>query len=958
MLLCTRRRRTFSHALASLLLLLSPLALLVGFPIPTHAKTALPDTVQVAQHPDGVHLSWDASNRVSMQQSPFENWPLVNIGGSLLPAQLVALRVPNTTDEATVQTTITPSIEQLTYRPWSGTINSATLPVPQTVDGDVRPDLAPPTDQTLPKSPVIVLRDGHMRGERLLVVAVTPFFAQQGEVQVATHIEATIPGTVPDDMAPLQSSLQAESPAPPWGTLAASNDAAATASLKIHVDAAGIQRIPGSALAAAGMNLTQINPAYLHLWHQGEEIALEEWGTADGVLNTGDELRFFAPQPGDRWNMGDTYWLTSGTTPGVRMTTRAAASGASATTPATTAIEQGTWRNNTIYDSTLAGPDGDHWFAADMRTEPGGEAATFNVSLAPLLPPSAGTVVLTINGSAYVSTTHRLTVSLGASSSSDTVEWGGTGDWSHEFRMTTNGSAGDNALLLSLATSDKREGLEIGSIAWSWPVALDVGGKGAAFTRVPGVRHYQLANVAADSALYDVTDPQHPVRLTFAPGNPTLDVGDTATAHAYVVAGNGTQHTPTVTQHTPVDLLTPMNAGVVYIAPTELHAALAPLVALRQTQGFSVVVVDTQAIYDVWSYGQVSPRAIRDFLRFAATTWNPAPRAVTLVGDGTSDPLNYSGKDNTNLVPPYLAMVDPWIGETACDTCYVQLDGEDPLDDALPDLFLGRLPVKSSDELSALVNKIIAYETGGSGGSWRSRSGYLADNYREADGSYDKAGDFAAFADQSAALQPDGVIIDRLYYDPWTTHIGVSWREPDPARAYQRTLAMFNNGAGLINYVGHGHYYQMAVTNVSATPSYLLSLYDPDSLTNGTRLPVLLEMTCLTSGFHQPSQSGTTIDERMILHPGGGAIGVWGSTGYGVGYGHDSLQEGFYRELWESDQSLKPPLGALTNAGYRFLFTDGICCQESLRTFVLLGEPFTRPGVYAASFVYLPIIVR
>jgi len=77
-----------------------------------------------------------------------------------------------------------------------------------------------------------------------------------------------------------------------------------------------------------------------------------------------------------------------------------------------------------------------------------------------------------------------------------------------------------------------------------------------------------------------------------------------------------------------------------------------------------------QAIYDAWSFGQISPDAIRAFIRYAAATWNRAPTVVTLVGDGTSDPLNYTKRDNISFIPPYLAMVDPWIGETACETCY------------------------------------------------------------------------------------------------------------------------------------------------------------------------------------------------------------------------------------------------------------------------------------------------
>jgi hypothetical protein len=138
--------------------------------------------------------------------------------------------------------------------------------------------------------------------------------------------------------------------------------------------------------------------------------------------------------------------------------------------------------------------------------------------------------------------------------------------------------------------------------------------------------------------------------------------------------------------------------------------------------------VTVEAIYAGWSHGQVDPDAIRDFLRYAAATWPVPPQSVTLVGDGTADPRNYLKRNNTNWIPPYMARVDPSLGEASCETCYGQLDGASPLDDSLPDLEIGRLPVKSADELAGVIAKIIAYETSPELGAWRGRLVYVADN--------------------------------------------------------------------------------------------------------------------------------------------------------------------------------------------------------------------------------------
>jgi hypothetical protein len=367
-------------------------------------------------------------------------------------------------------------------------------------------------------------------------------------------------------------------------------------------------------------------------------------------------------------------------------------------------------------------------------------------------------------------------------------------------------------------------------------------------------------------------------------------------------------------------------------------------------------VVDVHAIYDAWSFGQVSPNAIRAFLRYAAATWRRAPVAVTLVGDGTADPLGYTKHGDANLLPPYLAMVDPWVGETACETCYAQLDGDDVLSDSLPDLTLGRLPVKSAAELQALVAKILSYETTAGGIGWRSQAIFVADNYLDAQGAPDSAGDFAGLADVGAALLPAGMETRRLYYDPSPSRPAEPWREPNAAVAHKRTTELLNAGAGLVTYVGHSHQWQWAMTDPTGEPSYLFGLYDADDLTNAGRSFVLLEMTCLTAAFQTPAYSATTIDERLLLAPGG-AIAVWGPTGLGVAHGHDALQRGFQNALWAAPP-MTARIGALTAAGYLDLFTNSGCCQDALRTFALLGDPLTAARVRPAQRVYLPKVSK
>ncbi|HEY0739301.1 MAG TPA: C25 family cysteine peptidase [Herpetosiphonaceae bacterium] len=880
------------------------------------AQPAAPQ-LQIRQDAAGV--------RVTVAGDTAATWPTVAIGGIEIPAQLLVVNTAHNTPAP-------PAITGLDCRPWAGQLKPAPRPIPE-ANGQARPDLAPAQATTIPTTPITVLRAGRSRGQPIRVLAVAAIIERTGQLCQLTRLDATIPGARLIDEAPPASVTEerlANAPAP--------NPAASRKALTIRVREAGMQRISGTYLAHLGASRIGFDPAQLQLHHAGQEIALQLLDAEDGRIDAGDELRFYAPDPGDRWNQAATYWLTVEDAPGRRIARRD--SGPSPAPQRTTGAEAEIWQPRTSYDSTLPGPDGDHWFADTLRSGPEQEIAPLTLPLTPTLPLAAGSVTLTIAGSAATAGPHQLEVTAGSTMAS--ARWEGTGDWSQTITLDTAATTATIALRPAAAADQ----VLLDQVQWTRPITLDIGIEGATFQGEAGSWRYQLGDLRDDQALYDVTDPAQPIAIALHGGG--VEAGPEA--QRYLVTGSRTLHTPEVQRHQPIDRVTPREADAVYVAPAAFHAALAPLLAHRRAQGYVVELIDVAEIYDLWSFGEVDPAAIRRFMQHAAATWPRAPEALVLVGDGTSDPHNYLGRTNANHIPPYLALVDPWLGETACEPCFGQLDGDDPLDDALPDLAVGRLPVKTEAELVQLVQKLIRYDTAPAGGSWRGKAVFVADN---ADG----AGDFASFAELSAAEQPAGIAVERVYYQPSLDAQPVSGSIADARAARARTLAALNQGAGLVNYIGHSHAWQWAVTDPTMTPSYLLGLYDVDALANGEKLPIVLEMTCLTSAFQQPAYSGTTIDERLVLHPHGGAIATWGPTGLGIAHGHDALQRGFYRALWSTPAGTAT-LGELTLAGYRELFTRGSCCQDTLRTFALLGDPLTRARVQPLSRVWVPQVGR
>jgi len=256
-----------------------------------------------------------------------------------------------------------------------------------------------------------------------------------------------------------------------------------------------------------------------------------------------------------------------------------------------------------------------------------------------------------------------------------------------------------------------------------------------------------------------------------------------------------------------------------------------------------------------------------------------------------------------------------------------------------------------------VVAKIVTYQQT-TWGSWQGTMISIADNYQRADGTLDTAINFPQIAETSESLLPAGTDLKRMYYDPYPgTNQGKPWRVADAVQASTTTRALLNTGAAVVQYTGHGSYYQWASTLPSANPPYLLGLNDVGAMSNGVASPLVLEWTCLTSGFHQPTPRGTTIDEALVLAPSGGAIATWGSTGLGVAHGHDQLQRGVLASL-DSAAPATAQLGMLTSAGMLTLFTEGQCCQDALRTFVLLGDPELALRWQVSKRVFVPVVRR
>ena len=342
------------------------------------------------------------------------------------------------------------------------------------------------------------------------------------------------------------------------------------------------------------------------------------------------------------------------------------------------------------------------------------------------------------------------------------------------------------------------------------------------------------------------------------------------------------------------------SAEYLVVAPREFLAALEPLLELRREDGLAAAAVPVESIFDVFGHGETNPEALRDFLR---DVYHPSLRYVVLVGDGHYDFKNYLGTGEPNWIPPLMVRTSSlW---TASDPAYAFVHG----DDELPDLALGRLPARSLEDVHGMVDKILAYERGA---GTRERTIVLV----AADA--DEAGDFERGAEELSATTLAGRSPRKIYLGK----LGA-------AGARQQILESFDDGAGIVSYVGHGAINLWADENIFNTAN--IATLAPQS-----EQPFVLTLNCLNGYFHFPYFD--SLAEALVKAEDKGAIAAISPSGLSLNEPAHTLHALLLRELLDGGHER---LGdALLAAQDAYASTGSF--PELLSIFHLFGDPALR----------------
>ena len=735
---------------------------------------------------------------------------------------------------------------------------------------------------------------------------------------------------------------------------------------KISITESGMYSITAQDLAAAGANLEAIAPATLTLTNKGKQIPIYVRGENDKRFEPTDEIIFYGErQHGetsyiDPYSDENIYWLSWNTGRGIRMGTKTVLANTSNTQSYTHFLTRAhfekdrefrRFRNanltaNQTYSEFSQGlqtrnfsltelpplPD-DSWFWAQLSA-PASKPFSFTL---PGVEATARPATVRVSLHGRSNTEHDCNIWLNDKIELGEARWDGATEYQlqnqeifqsflnngqNRIRITNPTSAGAfiDVLMLNWIQIDYWRNFKAEKDVLPFAITPLLDETGAVN---PNFK-VQLKNFSTpDVEIYGIDGTRYvglsPLVDEKAPGTYKVlfrltqirpkAVNDPAIQ--YIALTRNQFRKPKISVDAPSDLRGTHN-GADYIIITHKHFLqdVQPLADFRSQQGLRTKIVDVQNVYNEFNHGILNPKAIREFLSYAYHNWQPpAPTYVLLVGDTDI-------KNKIYFVPTMQVQI-PGYGSSASDHQFVTFRGTD----SFPDMLIGRMPANNRVDARIFVERVINYETAANVGPWHKRFLMLAGSdfrfHRQTNqlissnqlsGRYQTQRIYAPYTDGELTLTDNDVL----------TPIG------------RRVIDGFNDGASIVNYIGHGGGGRWA-------SSRMLDFKDPEqNLTNITQLPFVISMTCYTGSFDGTKNS---LAEELLRSENGGAIAVIGATSIGLLDGDFALNLEIFDVIF-NDQTHN--IGAIVAQAKTQFLINASEFLDLAEVFTLFGDPATN----------------
>ncbi len=254
-----------------------------------------------------------------------------------------------------------------------------------------------------------------------------------------------------------------------------------------------------------------------------------------------------------------------------------------------------------------------------------------------------------------------------------------------------------------------------------------------------------------------------------------------------------------------------------------------------------VEICTVEDIMRDFGFGIYDPIALRNFLKYQFEKSDGNLVYVGLFGDACYDYRNINGTGG-NLVPAYEPFLSTNIEEEkgAKDDFYVDFGG-----DGYGDIFIGRIPFRTKEQLSIFLDKIYKYESNVAFNNWRSRVLFIADDEYGESGLPSEIGFHIPFANYiriDTVLTPPFFEVKLVY----ETSYGISGNSVNLTKRGQEAkldfIRKFNDGNFITTFFGHGNPVQL-------THERMLLLQDLPLLDAGFKNPISMFLSCKVGAF-------------------------------------------------------------------------------------------------------------
>ena len=450
---------------------------------------------------------------------------------------------------------------------------------------------------------------------------------------------------------------------------------------------------------------------------------------------------------------------------------------------------------------------------------------------------------------------------------------------------------------------------------------------------------FSLKNANSSIQVWDITNPANPQKMSAILNGSDLQFSNTCNAIHEYIAFTGTGFLlPTVIGKINNQNLHNSSIADLLIVSYPGFLSQATRLAAHHTQkdNLRCVVASTDQVFNEFSSGSPDPTAIRDFAKMyydkAGGDSSKMPKYLLLFGDASFDFKNRI-TNNTNLVPCYENNVslDPLASYTS-DDFFGFLHDDDDINNPghlnLLSIGIGRIPANTVSAARDYADKVMAYTTKESFGTWRNELSFIADDgdgnlhLQDAESITTTVSNIAPVFNQA-----------KIYLDAYKQQSGSGGSSyPDANTAINNKIY---TGNLIWNYNGHGNYRRLA-------DEVILDQDIINGWNNPNKLPLFITATCDFAPYDNPLYN--SIGEDLLLRPKTGAIALMTTTRLVFSYSNRIINNNYLQvALVPNSDGNYLSLGEATKRAKNFTYANYPDIINN-RKFTLLGDPALTLG--------------